>query len=318
MSSALATWPSPSDTMVTLESVNCPLCDGEQHTPLMTASDLDPAGQGQQFTLVRCQDCKLVFTNPRPTPASIAQFYTPAYQPHRRPRKMRRSLRRWYKLMGMDRARCRERRSLPVQGLGRLLDFGCGGGSFLLRMAEQGWQVTGVDAASTAVESIQQELGLPALVGSLPHPALLPNSFDVVTMWHSLEHCHDPLGVLRAAHEVLTPQGRLLVSVPNIDSWPYQWFGPAWFGLDVPRHLIHFGPTTLQSMLEKAGFEVEELRFVRHADWLHSSAKQARRLQTGKSLLQLLRFKPLARLVSHVCYQADQADCLFAVARSDA
>src|SRR5436305_265043 len=78
--------------------------------------------------------------------------------------------------------------------------------------------------------------------------------------------------VLRAAYDLLAPGGRLMVAVPNIESAAFQWFGPAWFGLDLPRHLTHFTPPTLRAMFDAAGFRVARLRLIRHSDWLRSSA----------------------------------------------
>src|SRR5205823_10757107 len=123
-------------------------------------------------------------------------------------------------------------------------------------------------------------------------------SFDVITMWHSLEHVHHPMKILREAHRLLVPGGRLLVAVPNIDSLPFRWFGSAWYGLDLPRHLTHFAPWTLHLMLERAGFRPGPMCMVRHSDWLRSSAKLAR--QTGHATLwqRWLTRKPLSRLVS--------------------
>src|SRR5260221_105975 len=117
-----------------------------------------------------------------------------------------------------------------------------------------GWQVRGLDVSASAVAEVQPQRRLPALVGSLPHHELRRATFDVITMWHSLEHVHAPLEVLREAHRLLAPGGRLVVAVPNIDSLPFRWFGNAWYGLDLPRHLTHFAPRTLQMMLERAGF----------------------------------------------------------------
>src|SRR5262249_34256030 len=159
--------------------------------------------------------------------------------------KHQRSPRRWYPLTCVSGRTCVERRVLPWHGNGRLLDFGCGGGSFLERMHKQGWSRVGLDTSEAAVRSIRSELGLAAPVGTLPHPELAPESFDVITMWHALEHVHAPLDVLREAHRLLAPGGRLLVAVPNIASWPFRWFGRDWFGLDLPRHLTHFEPETL-------------------------------------------------------------------------
>lgn len=300
---------------VAWEETPCPLCGLDEAALLLEAPDAVPAaGEGLWFAVVRCENCGLTYTNPRPTPETIGQFYPPDYRPHRRPRKMddSRSARPlWSRVFGRP---CNERRgTLPWHGHGRLLDFGCGGGGFLKRMADRGWQVIGLDAAVGAVRRVQEELGLKALVGSLPHPDLSPCSFDVVTMWHSLEHVHDPLGVLRAAYDLLTPGGRLMVAVPNIDSAAFHWFGPAWFALDLPRHLTHFTPPTLRSMLEAAGFRVARLRLIRHSDWLLSSAKLAGRIGRPTFWQQQLARKPVARMVAWASYAAGQADCMFAI-----
>src|SRR5207253_8058958 len=100
-------------------------------------------------------------------------------------------------------------RTLPWPGPGRLLDFGCGNGSFLHRVRKQGWDATGLDVARLAVQGARNETSAGVLVGTLPHPELLPASFDVVTMWHALEHVHDPLAVLAEARRLLAPGGRL-------------------------------------------------------------------------------------------------------------
>src|SRR5262249_56183832 len=150
--------------------------------------------------------------------------------------------------------------SVVWRGEGRSLDVGGGRGAFLDRMARRGWQVLGIDFSETAVASVRENYNLPALVGTLPHPALGPSSFDVVTMWQVVEHLHDPLHTLRHAREVLAPAGKLCVEVPALDSWAYRVFGPDWFGLELPRHLTHFTSDTLRAMLEKAGFAVTGLR----------------------------------------------------------
>jgi 2-polyprenyl-3-methyl-5-hydroxy-6-metoxy-1,4-benzoquinol methylase len=204
---------------------------------------------------------------------------------------------------------------LPWHGEGRLLDFGCGGGIFLERMAEQGWRVLGLDASASTVERIRTELRLPALVGSLPHPELEPASFDVITMWHSLEHVHQPLDTLRHAFRLLAPGGRLYVATPNLASWAYRWFGKDWFGLDLPRHLTHFTPASLRLMLERAGFQLRErVRMVRHSDWLRSSAKIACRQPDARAWQHWLTRKPVARLVTWLSYLAGKADCMMAIA----
>jgi SAM-dependent methyltransferase len=295
----IAPVPAPPRTLE-WEEVDCPLCDGPRRQVVLEAADLSPGSSGLRFAVVRCADCGLCFTNPRPSPATIGQFYSDLYRPHRPPRPGRR-----------HRSRSRkERQALPWHGDGRLLDFGCGGGTYLQRMHREGWQVLGVDASAAAVERVRRDLGLPALVGTLPHPHLRPGSFDVITMLHSLEHVHDPLTVLREAHQLLAPGGRLLVAVPNIDSLPFRWFGPAWYALDLPRHLTHFTPRTLTSMLLRAGFRPGPVRLVRHSDWLRASARLAGRLTPDARWPRWLATKPLSRLATWYSYLRQQCDCM--------
>jgi SAM-dependent methyltransferase len=212
----------------------------------------------------------------------------------------------------------KDEKHLALTGEGRLLDFGCGGGEFLERMHWQGWRVTGLDACSDAVERIRSELRLPALLGSLPHRSLEPNSFDVITMWQSLEHVHDPREVLRQAYFLLAPSGKLVVAVPNIDSLPFRWFGRSWVGLDLPRHLTHFTPQTLRWMLERVGFRVIRMRGIRHSAWLRMSARIAAAKPDGASWQRLLTTRPFSRMVSAYAHLTGQADCIIATAaRSD-
>jgi 2-polyprenyl-3-methyl-5-hydroxy-6-metoxy-1,4-benzoquinol methylase len=290
------------------EECSCLLCAGGRWSILVEAPDPTPGGGGLWFAVVQCQDCGLCFTNPRPTPRSMGQFYPDQYLPHRR--RQRAATPWWRRLPLLRRRSRRERQILPRCGQGRLLDFGCGGGAFLEQMHRAGWQVTGVDMSESAVRRVRAELGVRALAGSLPHPALPEQGFDVVTMWHSLEHVHAPLEVLRAARRLLAPGGRLVVEVPNIDSLPFAWFGQAWFGLDLPRHLTHFVPETLRRMLERAGFEVGPVRRVRHSDWLRASAELACRLSGGRRWQRWLRAKLPASLVSWYSHLTARSDSI--------
>jgi SAM-dependent methyltransferase len=203
---------------------------------------------------------------------------------------------------------------LAWHGQGRLLDFGCGSGAFLQLMRQQGWTVQGVDSADAAVEHLKL-LGIPAFQGSLPHPELPRESFDVVTMWSSLEHVHDPLETLRAAADLLVPGGQLHLVVPNFESWSARNFGEAWFGLDLPRHLTHFTSDTLGIMTRKAGFEIERCTTLRHSSWLQKSAKLAIRKRRATLVQRLLRLRPVSHAASFVCHLLGASDALYLQAR---
>jgi 2-polyprenyl-3-methyl-5-hydroxy-6-metoxy-1,4-benzoquinol methylase len=306
--------PFPSRTAhVVWDETACPLCGSEDATTLLESPDVS-VPDGLMFAVVQCRHCAMRYTNPRPDAESIASFYPSEYKPHRRPNKQRATHRLswWDRLL---RRSCPERRGeLPWPTPGRLLDFGCGNGSFLQRMANQGWHVVGLDTSPQAVQTVHDTLGLTAHVGSLPHPDLRPGTFDVVTMWHSLEHVHEPLATLGEIYHLLVPGGKLIVACPNIDSAAYEWFRSSWFALDLPRHLLHFTPKTLQCMLQTAGFQVESCRTIRHSDWLRSSAKLATRAIDSPIWIKPLTWKPIAKTFAWVIDCLGRSDCMIAIA----
>ena len=296
------------------EEPACLLCGSRRQSLVVTAPDNSAPWPWDRFSVVRCLDCGLCFTSPRPTPESIAKYYDEGYAPHR-PRPLGRQPSLCARLAVWCGWAHRPRRGLPKHGQGRLLDFGCGGGSYLERMHRRGWDVTGLDTSAVAVARIRAGPGLRAYVGSLPHSQLPPGSFDLITMWHSLEHVHYPLEVLRAAHRLLAPQGKLLVAAPNIDSLPFRWFGPAWYGLDMPRHLTHFTPRTLQLMLERVGFQCGPVRMVRHSRWLRTSARLACEGHTARIWQRWLKGRFTSRVVTLVSSLTRRGDCMLVIAR---
>ena len=181
-------------------------------------------------------------------------------------------------------------------------------------MAGQSWQVTGIDTSTMAVQRARTDLGLRALVGTLPHPDLKPSSFEAITMWHSLEHVHEPLEILKEAHRLLVPGGRIVITVPNIDSLPFRWFGSAWYGLDLPRHLSHFAPWTLHLMLEQAGFRVGPMRMIRRSDWMRWSARRACEHGSAPRRYHWLLKRPVSSLSASYCQLTKQSDCVMVLA----
>jgi 2-polyprenyl-3-methyl-5-hydroxy-6-metoxy-1,4-benzoquinol methylase len=294
-------------TPVEWEEPHCPLCNSDCATLLLEAADPNAGAAGLWFPITQCQDCGLCYTNPRPSENVIGRFYPEGYGPHgktsKTPRK--KSRRRW-RLWGKSRTEPLDGK--PIHGQGRLLDFGCGNGAFLQRMKERGWIVTGVDASVAVVQHLRSERGLRAVAGSIPHPELGDGNFDVITMRQSLEHVHRPLEVLRAAHRLLAPGGLLVVSTPNIDSLPFKWFGRFWLGLDLPRHLTHFTPDTLQLILARAGFDVGAVRMVRHTKWLRRSAKHAAAYNDVPRWQRWLRRRLLSSLAMWYAFFARRCD----------
>ena len=139
---------------------------------------------------------------------------------------------------------------------GRLLDVGCGGGLLPGMLRERGVQAMGLDSSPAACRIAWTRHGVPAVTGDLISSPFEPESFAVITLFHVLEHLPAPGAFLSAAHGLLRPGGRMVIQVPNADSWQFRMLGRRWNGLDIPRHLNHFRPADLKWLLEECGFEV--------------------------------------------------------------
>ena len=154
--------------------------------------------------------------------------------------------------------RLRELRGLEA---GRLLDVGSGRGRFLAAARGAGWDSVGIEFEAGLAALSRQRYGVDVVVGDASS-APVEGRFDVVTMWHVLEHLPHPLSALERAADLLVPGGRLIVSVPNNDSWQARLGGDDWLHLDVPRHIFHFTPGSLSRLVERAGFQVERVGYL--------------------------------------------------------
>jgi SAM-dependent methyltransferase len=140
-----------------------------------------------------------------------------------------------------------------------VLDVGCGNGGFLVQMKQMGFVVEGTEWSAQSAARVANEAGITIHVGDLLSLNLPEQSFDLITLWHVFEHLRDPHSTLQAIHRLLKPGGRLIMSMPNAESWQARRFGPHWFHHDPPRHLFAFGVQSLKNLLERDGFEIERI-----------------------------------------------------------
>jgi 2-polyprenyl-3-methyl-5-hydroxy-6-metoxy-1,4-benzoquinol methylase len=282
------------------ELVNCPGCNFDKWEPAYTGRDwaLD---SNRVIHIVRCSRCGLHFTNPRPDGEHLGAYYQGDYGPYQkqkgeleRDNEASTNVRTWVladlygspdhqptvwqrtvaRLVRVFRASEHYGFGIPYHGQGRLLDFGCGNGTFLRRMKAIGWTCTGLDFSADAVEAVRAG-GIAALQGTLPHPELSPGSFDVIAMRHALEHVPLPGPVLMAAMDLLVPGGRLVITVPHFNSWEREVFGDAAMTLDLPRHLLHFTPETLGQLLQSCGFETIAIQQRSRSNWIRKCLTMA-------------------------------------------
>jgi 2-polyprenyl-3-methyl-5-hydroxy-6-metoxy-1,4-benzoquinol methylase len=240
-----------------LESVACYLCGAGEHRELLTAED-DYTGRPGSFRFVRCTGCGLVYQNPRLTLEAVAEFYDESYLAHRR-RADWGVLTGFFEWVMARHDRQKEallRRQVALRPGLEVLDVGCAVGTFLQRLrARYQARVTGVDfkdlSAHPSLSGVEFHCGL------FYEQPLARDRFDLVTMWHFLEHDYDPLRTLRKAREVMKPDGRLVIEVPRLDSLTFRLFGRRWPGVQAPQHTVLYDRRNLLAMVRAAGLEVE-------------------------------------------------------------
>lgn len=240
------------------EPAACDLCGSTQCTPFIEAED-DLTGKPGRFRFVRCADCGLVYQHPRIPAAQIAAWYDDEYIAHRKKTDfgLFTPLYRW----AMDRHDRRKlalvRRYVDLDASRSVLDIGCGAGTFLAKVAQEtGARATGVDFKDLAhlpwMQGIEFRFGRPR------DQVFAGGGFDLVTMWHFLEHDYEPLRTLGQAREWLAPGGRMVIEVPRLDSVSFRLFGDRWPGLQAPQHTMLLDRERLCAMVGKAGLRVVE------------------------------------------------------------
>ncbi|HYS77300.1 MAG TPA: class I SAM-dependent methyltransferase, partial [Candidatus Dormibacteraeota bacterium] len=199
-----------------------------------------------------------MFVDPVPPAATLSAAYGAGYYEPWQGREARARHRLWERRLALV-----EERSPR----GALLDVGCGDGLFLTIASQAGWNVEGIEFSPEGARRASQRLGRPVAAGDLAHERLLKGPFDVLTLWHVLEHLPSPAPMLDAARARLRPRGLLVVAVPNLDNLPMQIAYRLARGRRLPLyekgarepHLSHFSPPVLAAFLERRGFEVVEI-----------------------------------------------------------
>ncbi|MEN6427792.1 MAG: class I SAM-dependent methyltransferase [Phycisphaerales bacterium] len=260
---------------ITTQETPCGLCGSADAEVLFDAVDRLHDVQGS-FRYVRCRQCGLVYMNPQVTPECIGLLYPPEYAPHadgaKAARKGLRSLRERLSeipFVGpMFRAATDPRALGPVLrelGAGkRLLDVGCGNGSFLNAMRRRtGCEVQGVDLSPAAVEQARRLYGLDVFQGMVAQAPFGEGAFDVVTAWWYLEHVPDPQVCVGKMAKLLKDGGLCVIGVPNFDSCWARAFRDKWYHLDCPRHLCIWTPGAIRRLLADHGLSVTAISYDR-------------------------------------------------------
>ena len=261
-----------------MENIKCIICESDESVGYLQLTDrlsVVPTN----YQLVKCK-CNFVYLNPRPTFNDISSYYqSEKYDPHYTSNK--RIWTKFYHFVQFFTLRWKYSKIPDISKTKKLLDIGAGQGEFATFMREKGWNVVIQDTN----KDINQK--------NNPHGYNFvqelkqineSESFNVITLWHSLEHIHNVKDLYHQINRLLAPGGVLLIAVPNLQAPERKSFGVKWAAFDAPRHLYHFHPDSIKKLCIKYNFKI-----IRKFSLFQDSPYNILLSISNKSLMQLLR-----------------------------
>ena len=233
---------------------NCPVCQNNIFEKYLEVQDYTVSNK--KFQIVVCKSCDFKFTNPRPDQDEIGEYYkAESYISHSNTSKgliakIYHSVRKYtlkHKINLINRL-------YPQKG--KLLDVGCGTGMFLNEARGNGWKVNGIEPDSGArqiAEEINKSTIKTEILSSFQN-----EKFNIITMWHVLEHVHLLNETVDWLKERVTEDGSIIIAVPNHESEDAKIYQAQWAAYDVPRHLYQFSQKSIKQLFEQKGFRLEE------------------------------------------------------------
>jgi SAM-dependent methyltransferase len=235
---------------------HCPVCNSNDIYEVLNA--LDHTVSREQFPVWHCRNCSLRFTQSVPEGKDIGPYYKSGdYISHSETKQG--VINSLYHLVRNITLRQKKLQVIRYTGMstGNLLDVGCGTGAFLSVMEESGWFVNGLEPDENARKlAIQKGIHVDPVEKLFDFPS---GSFNAITLWHVLEHVHELHAYMDKLRELLKENGVLFIAVPNYTSGDAAHYKESWAAYDVPRHLYHFSPASMNTLLSLHQLRAEEI-----------------------------------------------------------
>lgn len=289
----------------------CPVCRSDKLGQIFAA--VDHLVSGEAFDILECDNCHVRLTSPVPDGAEILPYYdSDEYVSHSET--TRGILNKLYAVVrGVMLVRKRKLiQSLRAGRSGKLLEIGCGAGAFLNEMHRAGWEVLGIEPHRQAREAIASKYDLTARSPEewFTQPE---SSYDVIVLWHVLEHLPNLDAYLHRIKTCLHADGVLIVALPNYHSFDAEYYQSRWAAYDVPRHLYHFTYESMAALLERYGFAIAAIKrlpfdpfYIALLSEKYQEGMLARGLWVGlRSYLQALAEKKRSSSIIYVIGHAD-------------
>jgi 2-polyprenyl-3-methyl-5-hydroxy-6-metoxy-1,4-benzoquinol methylase len=223
----------------------CILCGSSQRSLIYTKDE---------WKVYKCDNCGLGILNPLPDGDELTALYQKDYFLSHYDNELVLDSPEMEKRLSQQKHRLRFFRKFKKKG--KVLDVGCGCGYFLLACRKKGYDVAGIDISPDAAAYVNKELNIPVYTGEFSNIELPDKTYDVITMWHSLEHIDDPFLCIQNARKWLKDKGILVIDVPNHDGYDARKLSQKWSQWDLPFHFHHFTPRSLALLLEKHSFTI--------------------------------------------------------------
>jgi SAM-dependent methyltransferase len=238
--------------------MRCPVCEYPNAKPHYQMMDRFFEVSTEEFLLYRCGSCGLLFQDEEGIENRLAGFYPPGYwwQGGGRISSLEGAYREW--VVRRDQLKF-VLSMFPSEGQ-RLLDIGCGGGTFVKVALQAGFDAYGLEQSEEAVHIGQSNAPGRIFPGMEQDLISRGEQFDVLTLFHALEHMTDPFRYLKDLRKLLRRPGKVIIQVPNSASLQARLFGSRWYGLDCPRHVYNYTTFSLLHLLGRAGYRIHRVR----------------------------------------------------------
>jgi len=229
----------------------CPLCSSEKI--LLHLSCNDHFVSNENFDIYKCSSCGFIFTQDYPGEEVIGRYYeSQSYISHSDTTEGFSN--KLYRVARNIMLRIKRNLIKNITGLetGRILDIGSGTGYFAATMNKAGWTSEGIEINEKARDFSKTRFGID-IAPPEKIKAFMSSQYDCITLWHVLEHFHDPFSYMAEIKRLLKPGARCVIALPNSNSYDAMHYKRFWAAWDVPRHLWHFNPQAFGLFAEKAG-----------------------------------------------------------------
>ena len=238
---------------------NCPICSLDTFEHVYDLEDYRISKE--PFSLQKCTNCSFIFTLGIPASSNISKYYeSEDYLEHSN--KKSDLFSRFYGWARDIMLKYKFRVLKDFSSEGNILDIGAGSGQFLNFMSKKGFDVTGIEMSEKARQYARQNFGLKLYPQEYLYSKEIEKEYDIVSLWHVLEHLYDLEKVIVRFNELLKPDGCLILALPNHNSFDAKHYRNYWAAWDVPRHLWHFSPNSLKELLKRHHLKILDMKMM--------------------------------------------------------